>query len=185
MLLEAADGTTYARATGTGGKSRPDGRTTEATNGFNGQITGWTLEASAKEWVYFGSIAYGIDSNKVPLSDDTNLFLDFTEKPEEANTEEIKGALYLRAGWTNSATYSQVVNLPTAEYRLEYWARNINQNTEGKATNLSKVEYRTTTYVDEGGFNDTEWTKHTIEFVAVGKMTLTFGFKSAYVSRND
>ncbi len=182
LLLEAADGTTYARATGTGGKSRPDGRTTEATNGFNGQITGWTLKASAKEWVYFGSVAYGIDSNKVPLSDDTNLFLDFTEKPEEANTEENKGALYLRAGWTNSATYSQVVNLPTAEYRLEYWARNINQNTEGKATNLSKVEYRTTTYVDEGGFNDTEWTKHTIEFVAVGKMTLTFGFKSDNVT---
>lgn len=178
---EAEDGTVYARSNGTGnnGKKRSDGRIMDAIDGFNGVIKGWTLNASGKEWMYFGSVAYGVDPNKIPISDDNNLFLDFTEKPEEANTEDNIGALYMRAGWTNSATYSQEVKLPTAEYRLEYWAKNINPNTKATAQNLSKVEYRNTTFADEGGFNDTEWTKHTIEFIAVGKMKLTFGFKSA------
>jgi len=184
---EAEDGTVYARSNGTGnkGKKRSDGRIMDAIDGFNGVIKGWTLNASGKEWMYFGSVAYGVDPNKIPISDDNNLFLDFTEKPEEANTEDNIGALYMRAGWTNSATYSQEVKLPTAEYRLEYWAKNINPNTKATAQNLSKVEYRTTTFADEGGFNDTEWTKHTIEFIAVGKMKLTFGFKSANAISTD
>ena len=185
---EAEDGTVYARSNGTGnnnGKKRSDGRIMDAIDGFNGVIKGWTLNASGKEWMYFGSVAYGVDPNKIPISDDNNLFLDFTEKPEEANTEDNIGALYMRAGWTNSATYSQEVKLPTAEYRLEYWAKNINPNTKATAQNLSKVEYRNTTFADEGGFNDTEWTKHTIEFIAVGKMKLTFGFKSANAVSTD
>jgi hypothetical protein len=98
-------------------------------------------------------------------------------KPEAASGDDNNAFAYLRAGWGGRATYKQTVELPCAVYRLEYWAININASaTKGK--NLSKVTCRKDTWKDETGFNDKEWTLHTIEFTPTSEFSMEFGFES-------
>ena len=133
------DSTVYARPKDTSGQSRPDGRKMEAVNGFFGHVAGWTvgdkaytgkdfwpIGGDAVEWVYFGTIPYDLGAEAIPIADDGTTYLGVPAKPEADNGDDNKGFLYLRAGWGGAATYKQVVSLPCAEYRLEYWAININ-----------------------------------------------------------
>ncbi|MBQ3629563.1 MAG: hypothetical protein II947_11130 [Bacteroidaceae bacterium] len=186
----AADSTVYARPKSTSGQNRPDGRKMEAVNGFFGQIQGWTMGdksytgklyypygTDATEWVYFGSIPYDLKEQAIPIADDGNTYLTVPEKPEADNGEDNKGFVYLRAGWGGTATYKQVVKLPCAVYRLEYWAININPSAKNGA-NLSRVVCRKDEFKDETGFNDQVWTKHEIEFTPTAEFTIEFGFKS-------
>ena len=184
----AEDNTVYARPKSTSSKTRPDGRKMDAVNGFLGTIKGWTtvfVDSKGNdnfpkcEWTYFGSVPYAIGATAVPVADDGTTYLSMPAKPDDFNTDDNVGAAYLRAGWGNRAVYKQEVSLPTAEYRLEYWT--INANTAGgqkTPTNLSRVSYRTKVVPDDSDLNSQVWTKHEIEFVAVGKMTLEFGYQS-------
>lgn len=186
----AADSTLYARPKATSSQNRPDGRKLEAVNGFIGRIKGWTVETSAAfpgcEWVYFGSVPYDLGAEAVPTSDDTNGFLFVPERPTEFFGDENNvGAAYLRAGWGGSCVYKQDVKLPCAVYRIEYWAYNCNANSSATPENLTKVTCRKDVFVDEGGLNEKEWTKHSFEFTPVDKFTLQFGFKSANSSSNN
>ena len=180
----AADSTVYARPKSTSSQSRPDGRKEEAVNGFNARIKGWQIETAttfpACEWVYFGSVPYDLAEKSVPIADDGSDYLQVPKKPEVANGDDNKAFVYLRAGWTNSCTYKQVVNLPCAQYRLEYWSININPNSTAEATNLSKVTCRKDVFEEEeGGLSAKEWTKHEIEFTPTSEFTIEFGYKSA------
>ena len=179
---EAADGSVYAHPDGTcDGKPRPDGLWEKAVNGFIGQINGWTVESNQEypkcEWVYFGSIPYALESQAIPIADNGTTFLEVPAKPDVDNGADNIGFIYLRAGWGGRAVYKQEVKLPCAQYRLEYWAININPSAS-KGKNLSKVTCRKDTWADETGFNDTEWTLHTIEFTPTSTFTMQFGFES-------
>ena len=179
---EAADGSVYAHPDGTcDGKPRPDGLWEKAVNGFIGQINGWTVESNQEypkcEWVYFGSIPYALESQAIPIADNGSTFLEVPAKPDVDNGADNIGFIYLRAGWGGRAVYKQEVKLPCAQYRLEYWAININPSAS-KGKNLSKVTCRKDTWADETGFNDTEWTLHTIEFTPTSTFTMQFGFES-------
>ena len=186
----AADSTVYARPKSTSSQKRSDGRKMEAVNGFFAHIAGWTRgDASytgksyypygndAVEWVYFGTVPYDLGSTAVPIADDGTTYLEVPAKPEADNGDDNKAFLYLRAGWGGAATYKQVVKLPCAQYRLEYWAININPSAT-KGENLSRVVCRKDEFKDETGFTDTEWTLHTIEFTPTAEFSLEFGFKS-------
>ncbi|MBQ4210072.1 MAG: hypothetical protein II658_03595, partial [Prevotella sp.] len=177
----AADSTVYAKPKTTSGQSRPDGRKLEATNGFIGRINGWTIETNQTfpkcEWVYFGSIPYDLKAQAIPIADDGTTYLEVPQRPEAVEGENV-GFAYLRAGWGGKATYKQVVNLPCAKYILTYWAINLNKSATN-GTNLSKVTCRKDVFKDETGFNDTEWTMHTIEFTPTTDFTMEFGFESA------
>lgn len=181
-VLTAEDGSVYARGKGT----RPDGFS-PAWNGFIGQLKGWTMETNkplkepysgdGMEWTYFGTVPYALGEKAVPIADDGSTFLAPPAKLPAASGDDNIGFLYLRAGWGGRAVYKQVVNLPCAKYLLEYWAINTNPDaTNGK--NLSKVTCRSDVWEDETGFNDTEWTLHTIEFTPVSEFSLQFGFES-------
>lgn len=177
----AADSTVYAHPKETSSQKRPDGRKDEAVNGFIARIDGWEIETNqvwpACEWVYFGSVPYDLGNTTIPIADDGTGYLEVPEKPAVANGDDNKAFAYLRAGWGGRAVYKQVVNLPCAQYRLEYWAINLNPSaTNGK--NLSKVTCRKDVFEDETGFNDTEWTLHTIEFTPTSEFTIEFGFES-------
>lgn len=183
----AADGTIYARtklgSEGNGNWKRND--TEYSMNGFLGQIKGWTLETGSNgEWTYFGAVPYSLEptSTTVGIADDNNgSWLTVAGKPEEANTEDNKATMYLRAGWTNYAAYSQVVSLPCAQYRLEYWINNMNfagTNPDG-LENLCKITCRQDVFPDDEGVNADGWTKHTIEFTPTAEFTITMGFRSA------
>lgn len=182
----AADGTIYARtktsAEGNGNWKRND--TQYSFNGFLGKIEGWTLETGSNgEWTYFGAVPYSLvpGSTTVGIADDNNgSWLTVAGKPEEADTEDNKATMYLRAGWTNYAAYSQVVNLPCAQYRLEYWINNMNfASTDASGLeNLCKIVCRKDVFPDEEGVNADGWTKHTIEFTPTSEFTITMGFKS-------
>ena len=164
-----------------------------AINGFIGQIEGWTLESnkstsapyktSSPEWVYFGSVAYALGDNVVPIADDGTTYLfGPSTKPVDCDTEDNVGFAYLRAGWGGKAIYKQVVKLPCARYRLDYWIYNLNyegskNNTSAK--NLCQVTCRKDVFVDEEGFNTQEWTKHSIEFTPTSDFTIQFGFESS------
>jgi hypothetical protein len=179
---EAADRTVYAHPDGTcDGKPRADGLWESATNGFIGQIKGWTVETNQEypkcEWVYFGSIPYAIGEKAIPIADNGDTFLKAPTKPEADNGDDNIAFVYLRAGWGGRAVYRQVVNLLPALYRLEYWAINLNPSAS-KGKNLTKVTCRRDVFKDETGFNDTEWTKHEIEFAATAEFTMEFGFES-------
>ena len=193
----AADSTVYARPKSTSSQNRPDGRKMEAVNGFFGQIQGWTMGdksytgklyypygTDAAEWVYFGSIPYDLKEQAIPIADDGTTYLTVPEKPAADNGEDNKAFIYLRAGWGGTATYKQVVKLPCAVYRLEYWAININPKATNGA-NLSRVVCRKDEFKDETGFNDQEWTKHEIEFTPTAEFTIEFGFKSEGGSGNN
>lgn len=178
-----ADNTVYARPKATSSQTRPDGRKMDAVNGFLARIDGWTLVTTLEfpkcEWTYFGSVPYDLADKSVPIADDGTTYLTMPARPEEISGTDNVGALYIRAGWGNQAAFKQEVNLPTAVYRLEYWAIDANPNTSKDAKNLTQISYRTFTVPDEQGFKDKEWTKHEIEFTAVGKMTMQFGYQAA------
>ena len=177
----AADSSVYALVNPSTPKSRPDGRTLEATNGFIGRVQGWTVETNQTfpkcEWVYFGTIPYDLAAQAIPIADDGSTYLETPQRPNAYSGADNVGFAYLRAGWGGRAVYKQTVKLPCAQYRLEYWAININANAS-KGKNLSKVTCRKDTWEDETGFNDTEWTLHTIEFTPTSEFSMEFGFES-------
>lgn len=178
----AADSTVYALVNPSTPKKRSDGRTLEATNGFIGRMQGWTVETNVTfpkcEWVYFGTIPYDLAPHAIPIGDDGSTYLEVPERPEAYSGDDNVGFAYLSAGWGNRAVYKQVVKLPCAVYRLEYWA--INKNPTGmKCKNLSKVVCLNDTWKDETGFSDTEWTRHTIKFTPTSEFTIEFGFESS------
>lgn len=186
QVWRAEDGSTYAHAItkeeGNGTYSRSDDH---AWNGFFGQIKGWTAESANQEkpeWVYFGSVSYGMGPTAIPIADNGTTYLEVPEKPAEDAGEDNKAALYLRAGWGAQAIYKQEVKLPCAVYRLEYWIYNTNYEGSKNNTNvqnLCKVTCRKDTWEDTEGFNCQEWTKHTIEFTPTASFEMQFGFKSS------
>jgi hypothetical protein len=178
----AEDSTIYAHTKSSSSQSRPDGRKADAVNGFIGRVNGWTIESNQDfpkcEWVYFGTVPYDLANQAIPIADDGTTYLEVPTRPEADAGEDNKAFVYLRAGWGGRAVYKQVVKLPCAQYRLEYWAINLNKNaSNGK--NLSKVICRKDVFADETGFNDQEWTLHTIEFTPTSEFTIQFGFESS------
>ena len=179
----AADSTVYARPKSTSSKNRADGRKLEAVNGFKGRIKGWTMQSSGTfpscEWTYFGSVPYDIAAQSVPIADDGTTYLEVPARPTEFDGGT--GFVYLRAGWGNSALYKQVVKLPCAVYRLEYWTININPNTSAVAADLTQIQCRKDVFKDEEGtgLNAQEWTKHSFEFTPVDEFTMQFGYQAA------
>ena len=179
----AADSTVYARPKSTSSQNRPDGRKLEAVNGFKGRVKGWTMESNADfpkcEWTYFGTVPYDLGEQAVPIADDGSTYLAVPERPTEFDGGE--GFVYLRAGWTNSALYKQVVKLPCAVYRLEYWTININPNTSAVAKDLTQIVCRKETFKDEEstGLSSQVWTKHEFEFTPTAEFTMQFGYEAA------
>ena len=184
----AADSTVYAKPKSTSSEQRKDGRKMEAVNGFIGRVAGWQIETNQVfpkcEWVYFGTVPYALDPQAVPIADDGDTYLLVPAKPADFDTEDNTGFAYLRAGWGGRAVYKQVVKLPCAKYRLEYWAININPNGKN-GKNLSKVTCRKDVFADETGFSDTEWTLHQIEFTPTSEFTIEFGFESSGGSNSN
>lgn len=180
----AEDGTIYAAsktsAEGNGSWKRND--TDHSFNGFLGQIAGWTLATGSNgEWTYFGAVPYGVGETAIPIADDNNgSWLSMPGKPEGADTDDNKASMYLRAGWTNYATYSQTVSLPCAVYELEYWINNLNfASTDASGLeNLCKITCRKEVFPDEDGINADGWTKHTIQFTPTSEFTIQMGFKA-------
>jgi hypothetical protein len=125
-----------------------------------------------------------LDPQAVPIADDGDTYLLVPAKPADFATEDNTGFAYLRAGWGGRAVYKQVVKLPCAKYRLEYWAININPNGKN-GKNLSKVTCRKDVFADETGFSDTEWTLHQIEFTPTSEFTIEFGFESSGGSNSN
>lgn len=193
----AADGSLYATVNPTTPKSRPDGRTLEATNGFVGHMKGWEwvniddptkpnprIESKACEWVYFGALPYELGETAIPIADDGTGYIVVPAKPTAFDGGE--GALYLRAGWTNSFAYKQVVKLPCAKYRLEYWTINANPNSTVNSTDLTQITCRKDVFKEEDGaaLSATEWTKHEFEFTPTTEFTIQFGVKSGNDNSN-
>lgn len=183
----AADGTIYAgsktSAEGNGSWKRTDiTAPVYSVNGFLGQIAGWQLTTgSAGEWTYFGAVPYGLGEGVIGIADDNNgSWLTMPGKPAEDNSDDNKAALYLRAGWTNYAEYSQVVKLPCAQYRLEYWINNIAYaSTDASGLeNRCEIICRKDHFKDDEGVNANGWEKHTIEFTPTAEFTIKMGFKS-------
>ena len=161
-----------------------------AINGYVGQIYGWTLthkDFPACEWRYFGTLPYDLGEKAIPIADNGNTYQTITSKPDIANGEDNKGALFLRAGWGGECSYKQVVNLPCAKYRLEYWTININPSSSLEATDLTNITCRDEVYRDETGnsFTSKVWTRHEIEFIPTTEFTLEFGYKAGSVSSNN
>ena len=179
----AADSSVYALVNPSTPKSRSDGRTFEATNGFKGRIKGWTLETNGEfpkcEWTYFGSMPYALADQAIPVADDGNTYVTVPSRPTAFDGGV--GFVYLRAGWTNSAAYKQVVKLPCAKYRLEYWTININPNTSSVAKDLTQIVCRKDVFKDESGtgLSAQEWTKHEFEFTPTAEFTMQFGYEAA------
>ena len=182
------DGSLYATVNPTTSKSRPDGRTYEATNGFVGQINGWEWVTprvnDGCEWVYFGTLPYDLEDEAIPVADDGSSYIIVPERSDDFNGGT--GYLYMRAGWGGSFSYKQEVKLPCAQYRMEYWTRNINPNTSGSAADLTKITCRHDVFREEGGaaLAATEWTKHEFEFTPVDKFTIEFGIQVSNNSSN-
>lgn len=196
----AADNSVYCSAliSGNGNWKRTD--TDFSWNGFIGQVAGWTLEsnkatsapykASSPEWVYFGTLPYDLGPTAVPIADDNNgSFLRVpATKPEGDNGDDNKAAVYLRAGWGGSAAYKQTIDLPCAQYRLDYWVYNDNYNNSKnntKVKNLCKVTCRKDVFEDSLGFAAQTWEKHSIEFTPTANFTIQFGFTSDGSSNNN
>lgn len=180
---EAEDKTVYAHPDGTcDGKPRADGLWEKAVNGFIGRVSGWTIETNQDypkcEWVYFGTIPYDLAPQAIPIADNGTTFLETPSRPEVASGADNVGFVYMRAGWGGRAVYKQTVDLPCAQYRLEYWTINLNPSgTNGK--NLSKVTCRKDVWDDNTEFTTAEWTKHVIEFTPTADFTMEFGFESS------
>ena len=133
------------------------------------------------EWTYFGVLPYDLAPTAIPVADDGTTYQNVPAKPEVANGDDNKGALFLRAGWGNKCSYKQVVKLPCAVYRLEYWSINVNPNSTSTPTDLSNITCRKDVFTDESGSNltATEWTKHEFEFTPTSEFTVEFGYQSA------
>ena len=179
----AADGSLYMLPKASSGQNRKDGRKLEATNGFKGVIKGWTTDLPQNKncnWTYVGSVPYSLGETAIPVADDGDTyFVVPSTKPEGAEGEDNIGTLYLRAGWGNKATYSQVVKLPCAKYRVEYWTINVNPNASKTATDLSQIICRNDVFKEDGSsLSSTEWTKHEFEFTPTAEFTLQFGIQS-------
>ena len=178
----AEDNTVYAKPKTTSSQSRPDGRKMDAVNGFIGQVSGWENVNNQTfpkcEWVYFGTIPYDLESQAIPIGDDGSTYLEVPYRPAIASGEDNVGFAYFRAGWGGRAVYKKAVKLPCAKYRLEYWAINVNPNAKN-GKNLSKVICGRDTLEDETGFNNTEWTKHEIEFTPITDTVIELGFESS------
>ena len=179
----AADGSLYMLPKASSGQNRKDGRKLEATNGFKGVIKGWTTDLPENKncnWTYVGSVPYSLGETAIPVADDGDTyFVVPSTKPEGAEGEDNIGTLYLRAGWGNKATYSQVVKLPCAKYRIEYWTINVNPNASKTATDLSQIICRNDVFKEDGSsLSSTEWTKHEFEFTPTAEFTLQFGIQS-------
>ena len=177
-----ADSTVYATVNPTTPKTRPDGRTLEATNGFKARIKGWTLETNGDfpgcEWTYFGSFPYALGDEAIPVADDGSTYITVPAKPEENNTDDNIGFVYMRAGWGNKAIYKQTVKLPSGNYRLVFKTINLNPNGIN-GTNLSKViDSNGNIFEDETGITSAQWTQHSISFYANGATTIQVGFES-------
>lgn len=155
-------------------------------NGFRTEIKGWTNTntSTTPEWFYFLSVPYALEKDVLEVGRDGEK-VNPPSKPDEIDTEDNRGVLYLRAGWGNQCSYKQEVSLPTAVYRLDYWVLNTNPNASASAQNLTNVSYRSQRTEDEEGFSASEWTKHSFEFTAVGTMTLEFGYKSGNANSNN
>lgn len=195
FAYQAADNSVYASAKTSGNGSWKRTDVTYSWNGFIGHIQGWNVESNkmieppydtkdkTPEWVYFGTVPYGLGENAIPIADDNNdSFLTVPEKPAADAGDDNKGALYLRAGWGARAIYKQVVNLPCAVYRMDYWVYNHNYEKSKNNTNvknLCQVTCRKDVFTDEDGFNAQEWTLHSIEFTPTSEFTIQFGFESA------
>ena len=177
------DGSCYAytdsRSTNWNGS---DGRSW-ATNGYVAAIKGWECTRTDYpkcEWVYFGVLPYDLAEKAIPVADDGTTFQNVPAKPDFANGDDNKGALFLRAGWGGECSYQQVVKLPCAEYRLEYWSINVNASSSQPATDLTHINCRGEEFREESSsFSPTEWTKHEFYFTPTSEFTLTFGYKSA------
>lgn len=174
---------------GNGNWKGSDGRT-HAVNGYVGQIKGWTLVHSSFpgcEWKYFGTLPYDLEERAVPIADDGTTYQAVPARPDCADGSDNKGALFLRAGWGGECSYKQVVNLPCAKYRLEYWSININENSTSDATDLTNVTCRDEVFRDESGngFSVRTWTKHEFEFVPTSEFTLEFGYRAGNVGSGN
>jgi len=156
---------------------------TWATNGYVGQIKGWKCTRTDYpkcEWVYFGVLPYDLEEKAIPVADNGDTYQNVPAKPDFANGDDNKGALFLRAGWSGQCSYQQVVKLPCAQYRLEYWSINVNANSSSPAEDLTQINCRGEIFKDENSsFSSTEWTKHEFYFTPSSEFTLTFGYKSA------
>lgn len=149
--------------------------------GFITRIKGWEVTniSETPEWVYFGSVPYAVQTGMLAVGDGKPAGdVGCPAKPESINTEDNKGVLMLRAGWGGKCTYKQVVNLPCAVYRLNYWVKATGKLNSG-AKNLSNVTCRKDVYSDTEGFNAAEWTNHSIEFTPTSEFTIEFGFQAA------
>lgn len=180
----AADGTGYAWG-GISSKKRKDDAAF-GWNGFFGAVKGWKAangnNNSVAEWTYFGTAPYNLGEKAVPIADDGDTYLAApTTKPDEAQGDDNKGFLYLRAGWGGWASYTQNVHVPVGKYTLTYWVYNMNyegSKNNTKVQNLTQVICRRDTVKDAEGFNAQQWTKHSIDITATDSLTITFGFKS-------
>ena len=171
-------------------------------NGFIGHIKGWSVESNkmteppyntadkTPEWVYFGTVPYGLGEMAIPIADDNNgSFLSVPEKPTADAGDDNKGTLFLRAGWGSYALYKQEARLPAGDYRLEYWIYNGNYEKSKDNTNvknLCKVICNENVFADEDDFMVQSWTKHTIDFTSsTSEFTIQFGFESAGSSTSN
>ena len=159
--------------------------------GFLGNIEGWEVPAEyateTPEWKYFGALPYSLKTDYLAIGDGhpAGAINAPESKPEGNDTDDNTGFLYLRAGWGGACAYKQVVNLPCAQYRLEYWTINTNANSTAEATNLSEVVCRKDVFKDTEGLSSTTWTKHEIEFTPVDEFSIQFGYKSANSNSNS
>ena len=159
--------------------------------GFLGNIEGWEVPAEyateTPEWKYFGALPYSLKTDYLAIGDGhpAGAINAPESKPEGNDTDDNTGFLYLRAGWGGACAYKQVVNLPCAQYRLEYWTINTNANSTAEATNLSEVVCRKDVFKDTEGLSSTTWTKHEIEFTPVDEFSIQFGYKSAGSNSNS
>lgn len=158
--------------------------------GFLGAPKGWTVPetyATTKpEWKYYGVIPYSLKEGYLGMGDGKPAgSITVPSKPAADDTDDNLGFLYMRAGWGGAVAYQQTVSLPCAKYRLEYWTINLNSNSKGEATDLTKVICRKDEFSDPTGLSATEWTKHDFEFTPTSDFTLQFGYKAANVNSNE
>lgn len=158
--------------------------------GFLGAPKGWTVPetyATTKpEWKYYGVIPYSLKEGYLGMGDGKPAgSITVPAKPAADDTDDNTGFLYMRAGWGGAVAYQQTVSLPCAKYRLEYWTINLNSNSKGEATDLTKVICRKDEFSDPTGLSATEWTKHDFEFTPTSDFTLQFGYKAANVNSNE
>lgn len=158
--------------------------------GFLGAPKGWTVPetyATTKpEWKYYGVIPYSLKEGYLGMGDGKPAgSITVPAKPAADDTDDNLGFLYMRAGWGGAVAYQQTVSLPCAKYRLEYWTINLNSNSKGEATDLTKVICRKDEFSDPTGLSATEWTKHDFEFTPTSDFTLQFGYKAANVNSNE